>query len=84
MQQLIPAGLVDAPVAETVRAENHDVRAVERVKALDRRPNMLNIPFRISLVQRIGKNRNQRLTVGLHAVIQLGLDCRREQEEKPA
>ena len=71
MQQLIPAGLVDAPVAETVRAEDNDVCAVERIKAVDRCPDVLNILFRISLVQRVGKNCDQRLTVDLHAVIQL-------------
>ena len=54
MQQLIPAGLVDAPVAETVRAENHDVRAVERIKAVDCRSDVLNVLFRkllIALIQ---------------------------------
>ena len=41
MQQLILAGLVDAPVAETVQTEDYEVRVVERIKSIYRSPDML-------------------------------------------
>ena len=71
MQQFILAGLVGAPIAETVQTENHYVRAVKCVKAVYCRPDVLHILFYVFCFQRFRQNHDQRLAVDLYAVAQL-------------